>query len=72
MAILQREYKRIRAVCNAGQDHMGQATGKYGRGLASEGYVGGYVAALSHVLLFLNAGVEPDDNFGLWQKSSKP
>lgn len=39
---------------------MGSHDGsKYARGLSSEGYMGGYAAALNDVLLLLD-GVEPD------------
>jgi len=45
-------------------------SGHYARGLASEGYNGGYRDALSDVLLFLN-GVRPNRN-GWWEPRSKP
>ncbi len=38
--------------------------GKYARGLASEGYAGGYAQALSDVMLMLN-GVKPSTR-GYW------
>jgi len=39
----------------------------YGRGLASEGYTGGYTAALMDVLLFLHSRTIPNRN-GWWDK----
>ncbi len=39
--------------------------GKYARGLASEGYVGGYAQALEDVRAMLD-GVPPGDPRGFW------
>ena len=41
-----------------------QSYGKYGKGLASEGYLGGYRDALDDVMLALN-GVHPTTRY-LW------
>lgn len=43
------------------------STSMYGRGTASEGYTGGYTAALMDVLLFLHSRVIPNRN-GWWDK----
>lgn len=41
--------------------------GKYGRGLSSEGYIGGYVQALADVQAALS-GVQPSDPRGFWKE----
>ena len=54
--------RMVRRAHKATQDYMTASTDQnslYSRGLASEGYAGGYRDALSDVLLALN-GVEPD------------
>jgi hypothetical protein len=43
--------------------------GKYGAGLASEGYAGGYRDALDDVTMLLN-GVEPQDHRGYFRKAN--
>ena len=42
------------------------AHGKFGAGLANEGYAGGFQQALQDVLQLLN-GTEPSDNRGYWR-----
>ena len=46
--------------------NLGEAGGKFARGMASEGYAGGYLQALYDVELVLN-GVRPSTN-GWWLK----
>lgn len=48
------------------EDLAGVRGGIYGRGLASEGYAGGYYAALQDVLLALR-GVAPCNRPGYWR-----
>lgn len=46
---------------------MSYTTGKYGRGMATEGYVGGYSQALADVVLLLHSGCLPDTR-GFWEE----
>lgn len=60
---------RLRAAMDAGYRRMAEHDGsKYARGLASEGYTGGYLAALRDVSLLLN-GVEPSDDRSLLKQT---
>lgn len=61
----------INLAIDAAQQHMAvNDTGLYGRGLSTEGYVGGYRDALSDVLLAMN-DVYPN-NSRFWPKAGKP
>jgi len=48
-----------KAISNVNKEIEGNSVGKYGAGLASEGYAGGYRDALNDVLLALR-GVNPN------------
>jgi ribosomal protein L32E len=56
---IRRALRRIQA------EQRGYGDGKYARGLASEGYSGGYAQALRDVSLLLN-GVDPNDGRNYW------
>jgi hypothetical protein len=59
----------IRKVANRVRERMRESAstgGKYARGLASEGYNGGYYQALQDVLLFMS-GVRPNRH-SWWQE----
>ncbi len=59
-------HKRLRIAIDAIHAEMNYAQGKYGRGLSSEGYAGGFVQALYDVQLLLN-DVEPNDGRHYWR-----
>lgn len=61
--------KRVRAAQdNVNTQISAQASlgGMYARGLAREGYLGGYVQALMDVCLLIN-DVEPNDDRNIWR-----
>ncbi len=61
--------KRIRVALDAVTKEMSYPQGKYGRGMANEGYAGGFAQALSDVQLLLS-DVEPNDNRHYWRPLS--
>jgi hypothetical protein len=58
--------KEIRACAKRVQEECAQPQGKYGRGLAYEGFAGGYLAALEDVLLLLH-GNDPSPHRRYWE-----
>lgn len=68
----QREFlKRLNAASKRVQDRISAISrdgGKYGAGLSTEGFDGGYAAALRDVHALLTHGY-PNDDRGYWQQS---
>lgn len=63
-AALRRATSEVRSVGQS-TDEPSSVGHRYAGGLASEGYAGGYAAALRDVLLVLN-GLKPSSSWGFW------
>jgi hypothetical protein len=66
---IQRIINFIHKKANEEISGLARGGGMYAAGLASEGYVGGYRDALSHVMLLLNGVWPNNDGYGWWSSA---